>query len=57
MLGIGQLQCVSYDVVCDMFYCVDSEEEALISKDDRQKQELCIHLRRLVFIETRPEHF
>jgi len=33
-LGIGQLQCVSYDIVCDMFYCLDCKK-ALINKEDR----------------------
>ena len=39
MLGIGQLVCVSYDVVCGMFYYVDCEK-AMINEDDRQEREL-----------------
>jgi hypothetical protein len=34
VLGIGQLKCVSYDVVCDMFYHVDCEKP-LINEDNR----------------------
>ena len=33
MLGIGQLQCVSFGIVCGMFYYVDNEK-SLINKDD-----------------------
>jgi hypothetical protein len=47
LLGIGQLECVSYDVVCSMFYYVDCEK-ALINEDDRQKREL----RRLIIKDT-----
>ena len=46
MLGIGQLECVSYGVVCGVFYCVESEK-ALISEDGCRK--LRIELRKLVF--------
>ena len=28
-LGIGQLECVSDGVVCDMFYCVNNEKGLL----------------------------
>jgi hypothetical protein len=49
--GIGQLECVSYDVVCGMFYYADNEK-ALINEDDRQDREL----RKLV-IETHPGRF
>jgi hypothetical protein len=51
VLGIGQLECVSYDVVCGMFYCVDSEK-ALINEDDRQEREL-----RGLVDNTHPGHF
>ena len=43
MLGIGQLECVSYDVVCGMFYCDDCEK-ALINKVDRQECKLRVEL-------------
>ena len=39
VLGIGQLECVLYGVVCGMFYYVDNEK-AMINKDDHQKREL-----------------
>ena len=55
MLGIGQLECVSYGVVCGLFYCADNEK-VLISEDNRQEQELCVQLCRLV-IETHLRHF
>ena len=55
MLGIGQLECVSYDIVCGMFHCVDCEK-ALINKDDCQKCELGIELRKLI-VETHPGCF
>jgi hypothetical protein len=51
VLGIGQLECVSYDVVCGMFYCIDIEE-VLINEDDRHDCELC----RLV-VEIHPTRF
>ena len=50
MLGIGQLECVSYDVVYGMFHCVDCEN-AMINKDDHQRHELRVELRKLV-VET-----
>jgi hypothetical protein len=39
MLGIEQLECVSYDVMCGMVYCVDNVM-ALINEDDCQEREL-----------------
>ena len=55
MLVIGQLKCVSYGVVCGMFYSVDSEK-ALISEDDHQELELRDKLHRFV-VEARLGHF
>jgi hypothetical protein len=55
VLGIGQLEYVSYDVVCGMFYCVDCEK-ALINKDDRQIHELLVELCILI-VESHPERF
>ena len=55
MLEIGQLECVSYDIVCGVFYYVDCER-ALINKDDYQNHELHIELRKLV-VETHLGHF
>ena len=55
VLGIGQLKCVSYGIICGVLYCVDTEK-ALIGKDDRHERALHVELRRLV-IETRPEGF
>ena len=55
MLGIGQLECVSYDVVCDVFYCVNNEK-ALISVNDRQDRKLHVRLCKLV-VKTCPRHF
>jgi hypothetical protein len=43
VLGIGQLECVSYRVLCGVFYYVDSEK-ALINVDDCQERELRIGL-------------
>jgi hypothetical protein len=51
VLGIEQLECVSYGVVCGMFYCVDSEK-TLINEDDHKDRELCI-----LVVETRPRRF
>jgi hypothetical protein len=48
MLRIRQLECVSYDVVYGMSYCVDIEK-ALINEDDYQERKL----RRLI-VETHP---
>lgn len=39
MLGIGQLERVSHDVVCGVSDCVDNEE-ALINKNDCQERKL-----------------
>ena len=50
MLGIGQLECVSYGVVCGVSYCVDNEK-ALIIKDDCQECEMSVKLHILI-IET-----
>jgi hypothetical protein len=50
MLEIGHLECVSYGVVCGMFYCVDIKK-ALINKDDSWVRELCVEQRKLV-VET-----
>jgi hypothetical protein len=50
VLGIGQLECVSYGVVCGIFHCVDSEK-TLINEEDRQERELHVELRMLV-VET-----
>jgi hypothetical protein len=47
MLEIGQLECVSYGIMCDIFYCVDSEK-VLISEDNRRERELHVQLCRLV---------
>jgi hypothetical protein len=47
MLRIGQLECVLYDVVCGLFFCVDIEK-AMVSVDDHQERELHIGLCRLV---------
>jgi hypothetical protein len=55
VFGIGQVECVSYGVVCGMFYCGDSEK-ALINKDDHRDRELRVQLRRLV-VETHLGHF
>ena len=55
MFGIGQLECVSYGIVCGMFYCVDNEK-AMINEDDRQERELCVELRKLV-VKTHLGHF
>ena len=55
VLGIGQLECVLYGVVCGMFYYVDNEK-AMINKDDHQKHELHVELHRLV-VETHLGHF
>lgn len=43
MLGIGQVECVSYGVVYGVSYCVGSEK-ALINKDDCQERELRVKL-------------
>ena len=50
MLGIEQLECVSYSVVYGVSYYVDSEK-ALINDDDRQERELRVKLCRLI-VET-----
>ena len=42
VLGIGKLECVSYGVVCDMFYCVDCEM-ALINEDDCQERDCALN--------------
>ena len=55
VLGIGQLECVSYDVVCGMFYCVDSEK-VMINEDAPQDRELRVELRRLI-VETHPGRY
>jgi hypothetical protein len=55
MLGIGQLECVSHGVVCDMLCCVDSEK-TLINEDDHQKLVLRDKLCKLVIV-TRPGRF
>jgi hypothetical protein len=47
MLGIGQLECISYGVVCGVSYCVDSEN-AMISEDDFQERELHVKLHKLI---------
>ena len=39
ILETGQLKCVSYGIVCHMFYCVDGEK-ALIREDNSQEREL-----------------
>ena len=51
MLGIGQLECVSYDVVCGMFHCGDNEK-VTINEDDRLKRQLHI-----LVVETHLERF
>ena len=53
--GIGQLECVSYGIVCGVFYCVDSDK-ALISEDDHQERELRVKLCRFV-VKTCPGRF
>jgi hypothetical protein len=55
MLKIGQLECVSHDIVYGMSYCVNSEE-TLINEDDSQERELRVKLRRLI-VKTRPGLF
>jgi hypothetical protein len=50
MLEIGQLECVSYELVCGVFYCVEGGK-APISEDDSQERELRVELRKLV-VET-----
>jgi hypothetical protein len=55
LLGIGQLECVSYGVVYGVSYCVGSEK-ALISEDDRQEHELRVKLCKLI-VKTRPGRF
>ena len=47
MLRIGQLECVSYGVVCGVFYYVDIEK-ALISTDNSQECKLRVRLHKLV---------
>jgi len=51
VLKIGRLECVSYGVVCAVFYCVDSEK-TMINEDECQECEL----RKLV-VETRLRQF
>jgi hypothetical protein len=55
MLEIGQLGCVSYELVCGVFYCVESGK-APISEDDSQERELRVELHKLV-VETSPGRF
>jgi hypothetical protein len=55
VLRIGQLKCVSNDVVCGMFCCVDNEK-TLINEDDRQDRELRVELCKLV-VKTHHGHF
>jgi hypothetical protein len=49
------MECVSYGVVCDVFYCVDSEK-VLNNKDDCQERKLCVELHILI-VETCPRRF
>ena len=51
MFGIEQLECVSYGIVCGMFYCVVNEM-ALINEDECHEREL----RKLV-VKTQPRSF
>ena len=39
MFGFGKLKCVSYGIVCGIFYCVDNEK-AMIKEDDCHEREL-----------------
>ena len=55
MLGIGQLNYVSYGIVYGVSYCVGSNK-ALINVDDRQECELRVKLCRLI-IESRLRRF
>ena len=55
MLRIGQLECVSYGVVCGVFYYVDSEK-ALISTDNCQECQLRVGLRKII-VEMLLGHF
>ena len=55
VLKIEQLECVSYDIVCGVFYCVDNEK-ARINANDCHERKLRVGLRRLV-IEMRLGHF
>ena len=55
MLRIGQLECVSYGIVCGVLYYVDSEK-VQISVGDRQERKLRVRLRRFV-VDTHPMRF
>ena len=55
MLGIGQLECVSHGIVCDMLCCVDSEK-TMINEDDHQNLTLHDKLCKLIVV-TRPGRF
>ena len=43
MLGVGQLECISYDIVCGVSYCVDNEK-ALISEEDCQEHNIYLNV-------------
>jgi len=49
------LKCISYGVVCGMFYSVENEK-VLISEDDHQKRKLHVELHKLV-VETHLRRF
>jgi len=51
MLRVGQLECVSNDVVCGVSYCVDNEK-VFINEDECQERKL-----HNLIVETRPRRF
>jgi hypothetical protein len=56
MLRIGQLECVSYGVVCGMSYYAHNEKALINKKMIERKRELRVKLHNLI-VETRPRRF